>query len=634
MPRIQRTDYSDGTAKTTHGDNELDFDNYFIPRSDGLLANTHLWGVAGGLTVSVASGHANQLVVSAGLAVDAGGRLIYLAPGGVALFDKANTTPPPPDKANPKPLTDNGLLTFPVPAGAAGTWYLTVQFFEYGIGSNPALVLQAPWVRLQSDRPDPATGLVIVLATATVAAGSVTALSGDDRDVLGLHAGRLEIRRARTSAGADGVDTAAVGALSGNPDGGLDISTVGADGSSRTAISLRDGGDVVLAGDAGHVTVGVPTGAPQRSLHVHGDGVHVDGSEPELSFANWGSDDFVEAPQQGERWSWRAQQGTATLWSGSDRLSVDVSSRGGGLDVARPMRVRQGGDAGAGIWLSQGSPGTDRAFVGMADDDHVGLGGSTGQFGLTMHADSGLVEVGGTADLTSVTPRLYVRNSNPHPPAHPVSAGIACDVAAGTGLNVKSPNGVGLYAFGGAFAAQLEGDVHVTGNLHIDGTVTKNLSNFVIDHPLAPADKLLCHAAVESDEMKNVYDGEVTADDAGEAVIAMPAWFEALNHRFRYQLTPIGSPAPNLHVAEELTDGRFRIAGAPARCRICWQVTGIRQDSFARTNPLVVELDKSNTGMGARSADLQAARRRHHQGVAEGVAGGVATEQGWGAADQ
>jgi hypothetical protein len=31
-------------------------------------------------------------------------------------------------------------------------------------------------------------------------------------------------------------------------------------------------------------------------------------------------------------------------------------------------------------------------------------------------------------------------------------------------------------------------------------------------------------------------------------------WFGALNKDFRYQLTAIGAPGPNLHIAEEISD--------------------------------------------------------------------------------
>ena len=75
--------------------------------------------------------------------------------------------------------------------------------------------------------------------------------------------------------------------------------------------------------------------------------------------------------------------------------------------------------------------------------------------------------------------------------------------------------------------------------------------SFKIDHPLDPSNKYLYHSSVESQVMKNVYDGIVVLDDKGGAVVVLPVWFEALNKEFRYQLTPISAPGPNLHIARK-----------------------------------------------------------------------------------
>lgn len=133
------------------------------------------------------------------------------------------------------------------------------------------------------------------------------------------------------------------------------------------------------------------------------------------------------------------------------------------------------------------------------------------------------------------------------------------------------------------------GDLTVRGNLSASGT-----KNFRIDHPLDPDGRWLQHAAIESDRPANLYDGTVVLDGSGEATVTLPAWFEALNTDYRYQLTAVGAPAPGLYVASEITDGRFRIAGGPPGLKVSWQVTGVRQDRYMQEHPFQVELPKSS----------------------------------------
>ena len=59
------------------------------------------------------------------------------------------------------------------------------------------------------------------------------------------------------------------------------------------------------------------------------------------------------------------------------------------------------------------------------------------------------------------------------------------------------------------------------------------------------------HNTVESSEMTNLYSGNAVLDASGEAVVALPDWFEAANKDFRYQLTCIGGYAP-VYVAEKI----------------------------------------------------------------------------------
>jgi hypothetical protein len=134
--------------------------------------------------------------------------------------------------------------------------------------------------------------------------------------------------------------------------------------------------------------------------------------------------------------------------------------------------------------------------------------------------------------------------------------------------------------------------VDVTGNL------SKGGGGFVIDHPLDPAHRYLRHSFVESPERKDLYDGTVICDGQGEAVVDLPPWFEPLNADLRYQLTPIGAPAPNLHVAAEVERSRFKISGGAAGLKVSWQITGTRRDAWAKSNPLLVEEDKASHERG------------------------------------
>lgn len=90
-------------------------------------------------------------------------------------------------------------------------------------------------------------------------------------------------------------------------------------------------------------------------------------------------------------------------------VGIGTTTPGYRLDVADRMRVRQGGSGTAGIWFYETAPAADRAFVGMADDTHVGFWGNTGaSWGLTMDTSSGNVGIG----TTSPGAKLEVQGGN------------------------------------------------------------------------------------------------------------------------------------------------------------------------------------------------------------------------------
>jgi hypothetical protein len=133
---------------------------------------------------------------------------------------------------------------------------------------------------------------------------------------------------------------------------------------------------------------------------------------------------------------------------------------------------------------------------------------------------------------------------------------------------------------------------YFNGNVRVQGTLTKAAGAFEIDDPVDPANKILDHSFVESPDMMNIYNGNVTLNDKGEAVVQMPGYFQALNQDFRYQLTAIGAPGPNLYIAEEIANNRFKIAGGQPGSKVSWQVTGIRHDPYAVQNRIPNEIDK------------------------------------------
>ena len=148
------------------------------------------------------------------------------------------------------------------------------------------------------------------------------------------------------------------------------------------------------------------------------------------------------------------------------------------------------------------------------------------------------------------------------------------------------------------FNGDFEGGTRISSDLEVDGTIDKQGSNFKIDHPLDPANKYLSHSVIESPDMMNVYNGNISLDEEGKGWVELPDYFEALNEEFRYQLTPMGAPGPGLYIKEEINGNRFQIAGGTPELKVSWQVTGIRKDAYAQQNRTQVEQLKPENERG------------------------------------
>jgi len=105
--------------------------------------------------------------------------------------------------------------------------------------------------------------------------------------------------------------------------------------------------------------------------------------------------------------------------------------------------------------------------------------------------------------------------------------------------------------------------------------------------------------------MMNIYNGNVTTDASGTATVTLPAYFDALNKDFRYQLTAIGTFAQCI-VSKEVSGNTFEIKTSVPNVKVSWQVTGVREDAYAnahRVIPEVVKEDK-NKGKYLHAAEL------------------------------
>ena len=282
--------------------------------------------------------------------------------------------------------------------------------------------------------------------------------------------------------------------------------------------------------------------------------------------------------------------GNAT--NGSNANGSDaIHAAGGNADQSSGNGV----NGGAGL-VATGGAGDSSGF-GTWGPGVVANGGSAGQGG---YSGNGIDANGGNGDFDIGGDGAYGIKATGGSGTDGGSGGVftggdgrygggdGIDAAPGGGA---SPITAGYFCCtqsdGVDFAGDFNGDINVTGVIYA-GT-----KDFKIDHPLDPANKYLIHASVESSEMMNIYTGNATLNDNGEATVQLPVWFESVNSDFRYQLTAIGRPSPGLYVAQEISGNQFQIAGGTPGTKVSWQVTCVRHDAYAKANPLTVEREKT-----------------------------------------
>jgi hypothetical protein len=179
--------------------------------------------------------------------------------------------------------------------------------------------------------------------------------------------------------------------------------------------------------------------------------------------------------------------------------------------------------------------------------------------------------------------------------------GVVGTSSSGTGVWGGSTLGYGVYGASNNYAGYFDGKVHVTGNLEVGGTLSKAAGSFKIDHPLHPGTEYLQHSFVESPDMLDIYNGNVMTDERGFATVKLPAYFQALNKDFRYQLTVIGAKPGQFvqaMVVKEIAHNRFTLETSKPNVKVSWQVTGIRHDRYANAHRIKVVVLKTGTEQG------------------------------------
>jgi hypothetical protein len=167
----------------------------------------------------------------------------------------------------------------------------------------------------------------------------------------------------------------------------------------------------------------------------------------------------------------------------------------------------------------------------------------------------------------------------------PSGRGVSGFSAGGIGVMGESSAGWAGFFRGGDVRIH-DGDLIVSGgDFVVSGDLTVGgWKLFRIDDPRDPKHKYLVHAAVESNEVLNVYSGNITTDERGLATVRLPAYFDRINTDLRYQLTVIGQFAQAI-IAKKEAGTRFVIRTDKPRVEVSWQVTARRNDAYMRTHP-------------------------------------------------
>ncbi|NQY29057.1 MAG: hypothetical protein HRT69_06255 [Flavobacteriaceae bacterium] len=259
----------------------------------------------------------------------------------------------------------------------------------------------------------------------------------------------------------------------------------------------------------------------------------------------------------------------------------------------------------------------------------VGAFTSPGAAGIFNSAETGIFAYANNATITRVA-GTFLAEPNAANTNRP-TANLASSFGSGNDIGgFFSSDNYGVYATTtgtendpGVYALFAAGDARVTIDLRVDddvsigddldvfgdtvveglnafGLVTAAVKAFTIDHPTDPTNKILRHYSTESNELTNIYKGNIVFNANGEAIAQLPNYYSKINTNPVYQLTPVGAMMPNLYVKQEMKNNSFVIAGGTPGKKVSWTVLAQRNDKYAQhyKDELVNEIDKNESQKG------------------------------------
>lgn len=294
-------------------------------------------------------------------------------------------------------------------------------------------------------------------------------------------------------------------------------------------------------------------------------------------------------------------------------ISVFGNNTGGGTGVQGQSTLTGVGvigfNSGTGVGVQGQSVSTGLGVFGLNTATGSGVRGQSGSTGNGVFGTNSATGVGvrGQSVLTGIGVAGFNSGTGVGVQGQSVTTGIGLlGFNTGTGVGVQGQNsstgpaivgfntGTGNGVVGQTPAGSVAFAVFANGNMGASGT-----KPFYIDHPTDPENKYLRHFALESNEVLNVYRGNVVLDNQGKATVELPAYFDDVNINFSYNLTSIGSKS-DVFIKEEIKNNKFQIAGGNPNQKISWQVYAERNDAYLQKYPdnKSVEVDKKENEKG------------------------------------